>query len=176
MRLRHQRRSSGGESPSPGSSGDTIDVALSLRLRVRLTRGGLDRQIAAGRPCDATPARSLRARQLADPGTRRQIARDLRGVIEFADRCGSHTLITPVVIDRRAVRAGREAIVGLAERLEGATPVRAEGVALARCLLTDGASPLFHRGCGQTVAEAVWAVADALGTDPPTVELQTLAA
>ena len=72
--------------------------------------------------------------------------------------------------DRAAVRAGREAILGLAERLEEGAPVHPVGVVLAQRLLTDGLhSPLFNPRCGRSVDQAVWEVADALGAeDPPT--------
>ena len=38
---------------------------------------------------------------------------------------------------------------------------------MANRLLTDGLGPLCNSECAQTVTQAVWDVADALGPDPP---------
>jgi hypothetical protein len=139
---------------------------LALRLRAFLTRGKLDRQIAAGRPCEATAALALRARQLTDARTQQQTARELRGVIDYVDRRSSRAVISTVVIDPPAVRTGRQAILELAKRLEGTAPVTPRGVVLARALLTDGLSPLFNPHCERTVAEAACEVQDALDGHP----------
>ncbi len=48
---------------------------VKLRLKVYATRGALGRQIASGRPFLFTLALALRAQQLAEPRTRRRIAR-----------------------------------------------------------------------------------------------------
>jgi hypothetical protein len=129
---------------------------------VCLTRGRLDRQMAAGRPRDATAALALRAAQLTHPRTRKQIARHLRGTVEYVDRLGSRRGFSTVVIERRAVADGRMPILRLAERLEDTTPASPKGVALARVLLTDGLGPLFNRHSEQSVAEAVCVIEDAL--------------
>src|SRR5690242_16187283 len=69
------------------ASDESISPAalLARRLRVRLTRGMLDRQIAAGRRCDATPALAARASQLTDPRTRRRIAGELQRIVDYVD-------------------------------------------------------------------------------------------
>jgi len=140
----------------------STDSPLALRLRVHATRGRLDRQLAAGRPCESTAALSLRARQLTHPRARQRVARDLRGIVDYVDRLGSPRVVSAVVIEPAAVRRARQPILGLAERLEGAAPVSPRGVALARALLTDGLSPLFNQYCERTVTQAIWAVEDAL--------------
>ena len=146
------------------------DGSFALRLQVRVTRTRLDRQLAAGHPCESTAALALRSYQLTNARARQLVARDLRGLVEFVDRAASGRLISAVVIDRAAVRAGREAILGLAERLEGTGPVTPRGMALVRMLLTDGvSSPLFNPGCRLSVAQAVWEIADVLGGDAPTI-------
>jgi hypothetical protein len=141
---------------------------LVLRMRVFLARWSLDRQIAAGCPYGWSATVSLRASQLSSREARRDVALRLRGVVADADRGGSPRARFSEVILHRAVRADRELILGLAERLEAGGPASARSVALAQALLTDGVeSPLFNRHCGVTVAEAVWAVADALADDVP---------
>jgi hypothetical protein len=143
-----------------------------LRLRVYLTRARLNRQIAAGCPCESTAALALRARQLTHRRTRQRVARSLRAIVEYvaySERVRGRPPFSAVVIDRAAVRDGREAMLGLAERLDDAGLVSPQGVALAQALLSDGvSSPLSNPRCGRTVIEAVWEVADALDADPPT--------
>jgi hypothetical protein len=135
---------------------------LALRLRVYLTRGRLDRQIAAGRRYDSTAALAVRAGQLTRPRTLQQLAGALHRIVSYVDRAGSFPIFTAVVIERGAVMSGRHAILGLAERFEGPAPVSPRGVALAQLLLSDGLSPLFNRRCDRTVIQAIWEVQDAL--------------
>jgi hypothetical protein len=127
-----------------------------------MTRGKLDREIADGCMCESSTALALRARQLVSPRERRQLARDLRGAVAYVDRVGSRPTISSVVIDRAAVRSARQAIVRLAERLEGWAPVSPRGVALTRALLTDGLSPLFNPNSDRSAIEAMWEIDDAL--------------
>ena len=137
-----------------------------LRLGVYARRGRLDRQIGSGAPWGATPALALRAEQLIDPRSRRRLAHNLRWAVEYVDRLGSRPDFSAVMLDRRAVRAGREAILGLVERLEGSDLVSPRGIVLAQSLITDGcASPLVNANCGRTVVQAVWEIADALGAE-----------
>ena len=137
-----------------------------------MTRGSLDRRIAAGCPCGSSAALALRADQLVDRRTRQRLARSLREVVTFvpyADRVGLRARrFSLIVIERPPVRANRAALLGLAERLDGPDPIDPRGIILTRMLLTDGAnSPLFNRNCERTVTEAVWEIADALGVDEP---------
>jgi hypothetical protein len=133
-----------------------------LRLRVYLTRGSLDRQIARGVALADTPALTLRAHQLAAESARRSLAADLRHVVSYAERVESRTPLSAVMLEPARVRAGRGAILRLAERLEQDAPVSPQGVALARVLLTDAASPLFDRNSERTVTEAGCIADDAL--------------
>jgi hypothetical protein len=141
-----------------------------LRFRVAVTRGRLDRQISEGYPCEATEALSLRARQLTHVENRRRLASELRSVVDYVDRIGSRRDPSAVMIQRAAVRDGREALLGLAERLEGGLPVSPRGLVLTRQLLTDGVgSPLFNLCSDASAVDAVWRVADVLGADAPTI-------
>jgi hypothetical protein len=143
---------------------------IALRLRVFLTRVKLDRAIADERASEATRALALRLQQLTAHTTRHRVASELRAIVEYADRNDSVSpRLTAVMIESAAVRAGREAILGLADRLQSKAPVSARGVVLARALLTDGHSPLFNRFCERTVVEAVFVVQDALGAGPGAV-------
>jgi len=140
-----------------------------LRLKVFLTRVKLDRTIADESSHEATPALALRAEQLTGRRTRRRIASKLRAVVEYAERNDSVSpRLSAVMIEPAAVRAGREAILGLADRLQSTAPLSARGVVLSRALLTDGHSPLFNPLSERTVVEAVFDVQDALGAWPST--------
>ena len=143
---------------------------MALRLHVYVNRRGLDREIALGGSCQSNEALALRAQQLTQRRTRQRIAGNLRRIVAYVDRAGSRRDLSAVVTDRAAVSAGRQSILGLAERFEGSDPVNPRGVVLAGRLLTDGFhSPLFNSSCRRTVAQAVWEVADALGEEDPTV-------
>lgn len=133
-----------------------------LRLRVYLTRGTLDRRIASGQPYLSTSALALRAQQLAEPRTRRQVARTLRKIVEHADHRMAGSVFSSVVVEPVAVRNARHPILGLAERLESPAELNPAGVARAQMLITDGLSPLFDRNCPRTATEAIYEVQDAL--------------
>jgi hypothetical protein len=149
---------------------------MRVRVRVLLLRGALDREIVAEAPRPpADRALALRARQLTAGRTRRRVARELRRIVEYADRHGSSPGISCVIVECAAVREGREAILGLAERIESDASVNAAGIVLARALLTDAISPLHNPYSPQTVNEAIFEVQDALGTHAAS-ELAALAA
>jgi hypothetical protein len=151
-----------GVPPVRGRRQTPEDAPLALRLKVFVSRGRLDRQVAGGCSCEATPSLALRAQQLTDPRTRRRIAADLCGVVDYVYRPGPRPILTAVVIEPAAVRSGRPALLGLAQLLEGTAPVAPQGVVLARELLTDGLGPLFNPNSEQTVTEAVREIVDAL--------------
>jgi hypothetical protein len=142
---------------------------LKLRLRVYVTRGTLDRQIASGRPYLSTPTLALRAQQLAEPRTRRQVARTLREIVEHADRRTAGRVLSAVVVEPIAVRRARHPILGLAERLESTARLNPAGVARAQVLITDALSPLFDRHCPRTATQAIYEVQDALEAELPYV-------
>jgi hypothetical protein len=144
--------------PVSGAAG----ASVKLRLRVYLTRGTLDRRIAAGRPYLSTPALALRAQQLVEPRTRRELARTLRKIVEHADRRTAGPVSSAVVVEPVAVRKARHPILGLAERLESPARVNPAGIARAQVLITDGLSPLFDPNSPRTVTQAIYAVQDAL--------------
>jgi hypothetical protein len=142
------------------SSSRTGDASVALRLRVYLTRGRLDRQLADAPLCDLTRALALRSRQLIDRRTRQELANRLREIVQHAE--SSLLRVTSDVTDRVAVVVAREPVLGLAERLDGSVPVNPRGVALAKMLLTDGLSPLYGRSCKHTITQAIWEIQDNL--------------
>ena len=141
----------------------TSDSApLRLRLRVLLHRWTLDNEIASGAGRRPPNERRLRSRQLADPRTRRRLARSLRRVVAESDRPPATRMESSVPMRRETVARSREALLGLAERLDQAVPVHATGIARVRVLLGDGTGPLYSRSAARSLADAVWWVADGL--------------
>jgi hypothetical protein len=140
---------------------------VGVRVRVLLRRWRLDRELAAGCACDAPEERAWRARQLAGPVTRRQLGCSLRRVVADAESPRAVLLSSAVPMHRRAVVGWREALLGVAERLEQPGPVNPCGVARTLVLLTDGTGPLYNRGSERSLSEMVWWVADGLQLCPP---------
>jgi hypothetical protein len=93
--------------------------------------------------------------------------RRLRQVVSHVDAVGHGPDFSAVVVDRRAVRTSREALLGLADRLDRADDVSARGMVLVAELLTDGAaSPLYGSHGQPALTEAIWEISDALGAEP----------
>ena len=141
-------------------------LAPGARLRVRLHRTRLDRELAEGRDPEACGDRALRARQLTDTVTRRRVARSLRGVVAKAERApGGLGSAAPVC--RSAVVAWREGLLGLADRLEQPRPVNPCGVARALVVVTDGSGPLYNPEPERPIEELIWWIADGFVLCPP---------
>lgn len=117
--------------------GETGSSALA-----RLRGGSLDRALAAG----ADPARSralaARAAQLTSPNARLRLAESLEQLLRRAREPSRPGRVTP---QRRTVLAEQSDLQELADRLRGPELVYAQGVAMLRLLLTDGAGPVFAR-------------------------------
>jgi hypothetical protein len=141
--------------------------ALGLRLRVRLRRWQLDRELADGCFCDTSRQRALRASQLTDPLTCRELARSLRQVVARAQTPRAAWLGSTVPVVREVVMAWQEALLGLAEQLEQAVGLNSRGVARVHLLLTDGAGPLFNPAPERSLGEAIWWIADGLQSCRP---------
>jgi hypothetical protein len=132
-----------------------------------LHRTRLDRELAGGCGWDASEDLALRARQLVDPVRCRQFARSLRRALAAADDPLLVLRSASVPASREALTGWREALLGLAERLERPGPINPCGVARTRALLTDGLGPLYNRDAERSIAEAVWWIADGLQLCPP---------
>jgi hypothetical protein len=129
-------------------------------MRVRLHRWRLDRELAQGLGCVGSDARRLRALQLATPRHRRRLARSIRRIAESDPRRVSPFF--PAISIRPEATPWREALAGLAERLQSPAPVNACGIARAIELVSDGTGPLYNRHAGIRLGDAIWWVADGL--------------
>ena len=136
------------------SSGEAAPAQLSARIRVRLHRRVLDREIAAGAVVDADPARALRALQLTGPSERRCVAASLGNILEAADERHADPA-SHVRLNHADVLAARRGILALIEVLRSEQTVTARGVALARLLTEERRSPMLCEGSGRTVQQAV---------------------
>jgi hypothetical protein len=122
------------------------------RVAARLRARRLDRELAAGTAPGARPALTLRAQALGERSVRTTLAKALRHAIAEAHR--PQTLsIAQVPLHRSAVRRAAEELDALASRLLAPGPVAARGIAQARLLLTDGASPLYDGGATEELRD-----------------------
>ncbi len=150
------------ECPSPEPDPWRPSSTFAQRLRVHLHRGRLDRQLADGLAPEAFQDRAVRATQLAGMRTRRRVARSLRRLVEHAETPAGALLGSAVPVCRRSVLPWREALLGLAERLEQPVRLDPRGVARALVLLTDGGGPFYDARAARSMSEAVWWIADGL--------------
>jgi hypothetical protein len=141
--------------------------ALRVRLRVRVHRGRLDRELAQGFAAGLSTEHTARAKQLSEPPTRAQLARSLRRVVSDVEDPTPLALSSKVPVRRHSVEPWREGLLGLAERLEQPRPVNPCGVARALILLTDGASPLYNSRSAESMSDLLWWVVDGLQPCPP---------
>ena len=146
-----------------GSQGAT--QLLHRRLAVLVCRSRLDRELADGCPQDGSDARAVRARQLAEPVTRHELAILLRRAVADAEHPAA--ALGSVPVRRPAVQSSREGLLGLAERLERPGAVNPCGVARTKFLLTDRLGPLHSCLSGVSIEDAVWWVADGFQSCPP---------
>jgi hypothetical protein len=137
---------------------------LRLRLRVRLHRATLDRQLSEGRPTGEPRERALRAHQLADRVTRRRLAKALRSLIADAELPMVARMYSAVPVSRNAILPWRQALLGVAERLEGDGAVDPCGMARLMVLLSDGRSPIYNPQDADRMSDAIWWIADGLSS------------
>jgi hypothetical protein len=111
-------------------------------LRCRLRRNTIDNELAAGADPDSSECRHLRAAELTAASNRRALAAAYERHIVAA------TSIPPlnvIPVNWSGVRAAAPRLEHLARRLREDPRVRAQGVARATLLLTDGDSALYAR-------------------------------
>jgi len=138
----------------PATSPEVAPAQLSARLRVRLHRRVLDREIASGAPAETDPARALRAIQLTGTSERTRVAAALRNILEAADERHADPA-SRVKLNHADVLAARHAIVALIEVLRSDQAVTARGVALSRLLTEERTSPMLLETSQRTVRQAV---------------------
>jgi hypothetical protein len=134
---------------------------LLLGLRVRLRRPALDRALADGERPEASPLLALRADQLTRPKEVALVADRIKAILHDAEH-PQPGFSARVPVQRAQVGAARPFVANLAERLRAVEHPNAVGVARARILLTDGASPFYAPCEPGSLARLAWRAADAL--------------
>lgn len=114
----------------------------------------LDDQLARGADPMESDELSLRVGQLSSERSRRRFECALRGAVELADRPFDPLRTGAPSIRRAEVRANRELLLELADRLRAGGPLGVEGLAITSLLLGDGSSPLFRKGSGSLTLSA----------------------
>ena len=134
--------------------GEAASAQLGARIRLRLHRRVLDREIAAGAAVRTDPVRALRALQLTGATERLRVAASLGNILEAADERHADPA-SRVRLNHAHVLAARHGILALIEVLRSEQTVTARGVALARLLTEERGSPMLCERSGRTVQQAV---------------------
>jgi len=143
-------------------AGRSSEEPLRIRLISRLRSRTLDARIRAGGPLDASEALARRAHQLTSRPARHMIADGLQRAALRAALPAEAKLSTRIPVQREAACDAFRPLTELAHRLrDEETPARAQGVALALRLLTDGTAPLHAPSEPGTLREAVLVALDA---------------
>jgi hypothetical protein len=121
-----------------------------------VARNDLDRQLAHGADPLESDELSLRAGQLGSARTRARLACALRGAVELADRPPDPLRLPPSLIRRSEIRANRELLLEMAERLGSSGPLGVEGLAMTSLLIDDAPSPLYHRESRRSLTGAAF--------------------
>lgn len=127
-----------------GPSQSERGPSLRLRARVLLRRAALDRLLAAGADPSWAPELELRAAQVTSWRKRRPLALSLDHAVSEAYRPARWSCAAP--LNRPAVRAAAPALLALAAGLAADVRPGAQGVELAKQLVTDSSSPLYAPG------------------------------
>jgi hypothetical protein len=130
--LRQKARSAGPSTHGPRR--------LLARLRARLLRYSLDRDIARGTEHSADPVVALREAQLVSSQERERLAHRLE---QLMDASPLGTLGGVIRVDANAVEVAAPVLTELILALRSSEAVAARGVVLAWRLLTDPTSPVY---------------------------------
>jgi hypothetical protein len=122
----------------------------------------LDGLLAGGADPMDSDELSLRVGQLGSARSRARLACALRGVVELGDGQPEPFGMPRSQIRRAEIRASRELLLELAERVDSRGPVGVVGLALTALLIGDRASPLYdgdpHRSLAATAFTALVAL------------------
>jgi hypothetical protein len=143
---------------------------IGLHWRTRVHRQELDGRLARGADPMESDELSLRVGQLGSARSRARLACALRGAVELADRQPEPFGMPRSQIRRAEIRASRELLLELAERVDSRGPVGLEGLALTSLLIGDPASPLYDGDARRSLGAAVFTALVALERGCPTVK------
>jgi hypothetical protein len=118
-----------------------------VRIRTRLRRAKLDRELANGADPASSDELRRRADQLSSPAERARIANALVETLGDARRVGEPLTIRSFGY-RAAVREVADEILALALRLRDDQPISVQAVATAAWLVDSKSSPMRRDGAG----------------------------
>lgn len=159
-------------------------------MLARAFGASLDRQLAAGRSPEATLLLASRAQDIVSLPSREAVAGNWEHLLRVARRSPSgRPAVTsgrsPVISGRSPVVSRRSPVIPVCGDLIAAAepairelmrcltvplPVRAQGVAMASILLTDGAGPVYNRRGPVTLTAALEAAMTQLDPDLPLMQ------
>jgi hypothetical protein len=139
-----------------------------LRWRTWSRGQALDGQLARGADPMDSDELSLRVGQLGSARSRARLACALRGAVELADRPPPPLRMPRSQIRRADIRANRELLLELAERVGSCEPVGVEGLGMTSLLICDGASPLYDGDPGRSLTVTAFSALVALERGYPT--------
>ena len=140
-------RSEAVKAPDHGSAPASRRPSLRLRLRTWWNGINLDTQLAEGIDPSQSPELTLRAQQLASPRMRAELAFRVSRAVELADRgFEPGTITTRIPIRRTRVRACRQWLLQIVQRLRDDRPLAVRGLAMTALLLEDRSGPLSADG------------------------------
>jgi hypothetical protein len=131
------------------------------RLLARLRAFRLDRALADGASPEASVELALRARLLARPRHRRDLARAVSRVLATV-RQAPVAGRPPIPVCRDRVRDCEDELTELIGRLQAVGPVSVRGIAKVSLLLADAGGPLYHRASQDDLCARVRDAAGAL--------------
>lgn len=128
----------------PGPLGESGGLLRGLRLAMIAAWRApqLDRELAAGSPPHVGTLLAVRGQRITSRRGRARVADGLARAVRDAGTSPRFGAAVPP--DRREVLAARAVLAVLERRLRAPEPVTAQGVALLRELLIDGAGPLYR--------------------------------
>jgi hypothetical protein len=147
---------------------------LPVRIRTRVRRGRLDRQLAEGADPASSAELELRATQLRSTAERARIANSL--VETLGDARGGVPMTLRTRPQRAVVREAADDIDELVLRLRDERPVAPRGVAMAAGLADDRTSPMHRHDVGDLYTAVESALSELDATGEPVGELRAQAA
>jgi hypothetical protein len=144
-----------------------------IRLRTRLHRRRIDRELVSGLDPNTDPLRRERARELVGERCRRRLAATLEGLQLEADSA-AHLFTSRVPLARAAIRDSRAELDAVVERLKTPAYISSRGIAMISVLLSDGAGPFYGRdqANSRVLRGALTATLDSLDNGPMLVGFQ----
>jgi hypothetical protein len=144
-----------------------LDQPLAARLLARARALSLDRRLIAGENPASSRVLAARSAQLTSERSREEIARGLRRLVRSAEERPRRMRLRP---RPAAVRVNEPALVSLAERLRGAEPLYARGMARLERLLVDASGPGFRGSAAELARELELAARELAGAATPAPE------